>query len=287
MTKTRLKIFVKTRSMKITLCKLLNAVAVVYTSLFTYTILNVFSPARCSRQLDGRSLMTSNLTVQCGSREWKPLFAGMVLYSILYLVIFPVIITGLFWRFRNRIGTPEEQMLIGGLTRSYKKEFFWWEIINVAKKIALTLLLSLPASSRNHMFFAGLVLFMSLEIILKPFKLEIQSQLNTLWSLLTLLILGAGFSINDQKDLDSLSVKIFTSLLILVFCLVFAFSLRSMASFLLYKVLKRTHGKQIAPSEGPAGQVIGIANSEAGNHELADTNPIKIFPLGEAYKTAH
>jgi len=287
MTKTRLKIFVQITSMNITLCKLFNAIVVVYASLFTYTILNVFSPARCSRQLDGRSLMTSNLLVQCGSREWEPLLVGMVLYSILYLVIFPIVITGLFWKFRNQIGTPEEQMLIGGLTRSYKKEFFWWEIINVAKKTGLTLLLSLPASSRNQMFFASLVLFMSLEIMLKPFKLEVQSQLNTLWSLLTLLILGAGFSIDGPEDLDSLSVKIFTSLVIVVFCLVFAFSLRSMASFFLHKVLNRTTGEKIAPSEGPADQVIGITNAEAGNHELADTNPIKILPLGEASQTAH
>jgi hypothetical protein len=270
--KTRFSNWVHVKPFKLTLCKLFNAVVVVYASIFTYTVLNVFSPARCSRQVDGRLLMTSNLTVQCGSKEWKPLFIGMMFYSVLYLIVFPIIIAVLFWKFRHQIRSPEEQMLIGGLTRSYKKEFFWWEIINVAKKISLTLSLSLPASSRNHIFFAVLVLFMCFEIMLRPFKLDIQSQLNSLWSLLTLLIVGTGFSTSIEGNSDSLSIKVFGSLVIVIFCLILGFSLRSMVTLFL-RILKRE--KQETAREFPAG-----ADPTFGNTNPSEETEIKITRLG-------
>jgi len=228
LSKTRFKNLFKTHSLKITLSKLFNALIVVYVALFTYTVLNLFSPIRCSRQVDGRLLMTSNLNIQCGSEEWKLLFTSMLLYCILYLVIIPMIIGGLFWRFRHRIGTPEEQVLIGGLTRPYKVEFFWWEIVNVAKKISLTLSLTLPFDSRNTVFFVVLVLFMCLEIMIQPFKLNIQGQLNSLWSLSILLIIGTGFSTSMQSSSESTSTRVVSAFVLIIFCLVFAFSFRSL-----------------------------------------------------------
>jgi len=305
---TRLKSLFKSQSMEVTLCKLFDAVIVVYASLFTYLILNVFSPVRCSRQLDGRLLMTSSLTVQCGSEEWNPLFNAMLMYCVLYLVVFPVTIALLFWKFRYRIGSREEQMLIGGLTRSYKKEFFWWEIINVTKKVSLTISLSFPSSSRNMIFFVVLILFMCLEITVRPFKLEVQSQLNSLWSLLTLLILGLGLSSLDSS-LDPRSLEIVSSLVIIIFCLIVGFSLRSTFYFIVHR-LARKRSLELAPASAntpPAVTVVAndkkrVEDSIIETVEAMETKPdesnksdnvaspvvdldqIKIYPLGKVHE---
>ena len=295
--RTNLKKWIKVQSFKLTLCKLFNALTLIYVSLFTYTILSVFAPVRCAAQADGRSLMTSDLAVECGSREWKPLFNSMLVYGMIYLVVFPLIIASLFWRFREQIGSAEEQMLIGGLTRPYKKDFFWWEIVNVAKKIALTLALSLPSSSRNIVFFAILVLFMCFEIMVRPFKLDIQSQLNSLWSLLTLLIMGTGLSAKAEGTIDSLSLKVFSSLVIVIFCLVLAFSLRSLVSLFLHKSQKKKHQEQVLTSStgiATATQTVPITVQEIKlsteaqevTRPLNDENEIKIYRLSDVLKPA-
>jgi hypothetical protein len=188
-------------------------------------------------------------------------------------------------------------MLIGGLTRPYKKDFFWWEIVNVAKKIALTLALSLPSSSRNIVFFAILVLFMCFEIMVRPFKLDIQSQLNSLWSLLTLLIMGTGLSAKAEGTIDSLSLKVFSSLVIVIFCLVLAFSLRSLVSLFLHKSQKKKHQEQVLTSStgiATATQTVPITVQEIKlsteaqevTRPLNDENEIKIYRLSDVLKPA-
>jgi len=88
--------------------------------------------------------------------------------------------------------------------------------------------LTLPFDSRNTVFFVVLVLFMCLEIMIQPFKLNIQGQLNSLWSLSILLIIGTGFSTSMQSSSESTSTRVVSAFVLIIFCLVFAFSFRSL-----------------------------------------------------------
>ena len=72
----------------------------------------------------------------------------------------------------NQISSPEEQVSIGGLTRAYKMVGDYQS----AKKIAWTLPLSRPESSRNLLFLQCLL---SLETMVCPFKLDVQGQLDS------------------------------------------------------------------------------------------------------------
>jgi hypothetical protein len=148
---------------------------------FVYLIATLVEPMNCYDVRGGAKLAVDS-SISCFDSSWKKNFIGpAVLYGLLYVVCVPFLYVYLFYQNRNRIISQEFQDWFGALTRPYRTEVYWYEIISILKKIMIAVI---PESvsylyspeSKSLIAFISMLFFLILESKLRPFRTHIINQ---------------------------------------------------------------------------------------------------------------
>jgi hypothetical protein len=108
--------------------------------------------------------------------------ASLRLVSTPFLIIFvfgiPCSFCLLAWRVRHKVSSPELEQYLGKLFSHYRIRYFWWELVNVVRKLAIALFLRgiSPASafqSGSVILCIGIV--QSLQTTFRPWKTRLEN----------------------------------------------------------------------------------------------------------------
>ena len=122
-------------------------------------------------------------------------------------MVLPILVVILFVKYRGRFGSQEFLDRYGALTRSYRPEYFFWELVEIARKASVVLCidfltLSTPRSTRLLIIYGLMMAYTFLVIFFRPYKNERLNTLNTWWSLVpgAMILCIAFFEQADVSD---------------------------------------------------------------------------------------
>jgi hypothetical protein len=145
------------------------------TSLFTFIVSIAFSPFRCSLQVDGSYTLIPKPSEDCFSTEWFS-HLWLTLIALSFILFVPVV---LFFKLRSFKGRFQSNIFVwryGILTHVYKEKYYYWEILSMLRKSVIVVIVDLfsdfPVSLRYFVLVTFLLVWMSLESWIQPFKHE-------------------------------------------------------------------------------------------------------------------
>jgi multisubunit Na+/H+ antiporter MnhE subunit len=148
-------------------------------TLYTFLVSNSLSPFNCvSSYNTGQAVtyfMARNPSEKCYDAEWYFHVKFVLLFSLIYGLIFPIIVAVVFYRQRKKIDDPQFQAGYGALVSLYTRTFFFWELVSMTKRasfVVMTEFLSTRQDAYLTKFAASIstiAFFSGLETIYTPF----------------------------------------------------------------------------------------------------------------------
>jgi hypothetical protein len=182
------------------------AIATTYLTLPTITT-TVFGMFPCDEFDDGMSSLRSDLSIDCnasGRGAWQA-------YGYLMVAVFPVGVPLMYWvllyRMRDRLraedrGEDEKLRGLVFLWEPYKKEYWWWEVFETLRRLAMTGLLSTIDPGSFTQISSGLMMGVVSTFLLTWFQPYAETRDNViaaLSGLLLVLTFLSAFLIASQK----------------------------------------------------------------------------------------
>ena len=113
---------------------------------FMYQVLTyrTFSTFSCKAYPDG-SYLTSLPNIKCGSPEHTGMVVVSVLYIVFVILAFPIVMIWVLLKARaeNRLTEPAFILRFGTFYEQYKVECVWWEMVVLARKFCISIILAL------------------------------------------------------------------------------------------------------------------------------------------------
>ena len=106
--------------------------------------------------------------------------------AILFDAVLPAGFLYLCFRLRHKIGHDETGYYLGTLFTSFKPSFYWWEIVNIAKKVSIALVLrGIPSSNVLQVTLIVTILagFQVIQTSVSPWRRKTENLLDALGSL--------------------------------------------------------------------------------------------------------
>jgi hypothetical protein len=135
---------------------------------YVYLIATLIEPMNCYQT--GISIrLAANSSKVCFDNEWrKQYIAPAIIYSFLYVIIVPVLYGYIFKANRSKIHENVFQDRFGSLTRPYKPNLYWYEIVAIVKKFVVAVLPEsisfwYSADSKSLVAFIGIFTFLLIE----------------------------------------------------------------------------------------------------------------------------
>lgn len=211
--------------------------------LYTLLIATVVSPLNCFRQSDGTYSQAQDPSVTCFGPEWRSNFPFFIFSAILYGFGFPFFLGLVFYWNRNNVDDPTFISRFGSLVLPYRREYFWWELLNIIHKCITVLFgqfFSSSISVDSRIFLVVLALFSRTyaENLFKPYRTKWVNGMALTWGLIDAMILSTiwVFTSPETKKTER---GIFIVMVILVFVSALLFSLyhlyQSMMSYSIRK----------------------------------------------------
>jgi hypothetical protein len=155
--------------------KALSVYMFLLTGMFTFISSTSFSPFRCYPQEDGSFTLISNPTQDCFGPEWKS-HSWVIAIAILQIILIPIALIYILSRHKENITNNVYLWRYGLLFRSYKPEYFYWEVLIMLRKTMLVFLVdaSNAFNTTTRVFFILLFLILNFvaESILRPHKIQ-------------------------------------------------------------------------------------------------------------------
>ena len=155
---------------------------------------------------DDARLLRAQPTIEWGSAEYTPLWMMALAVILLFCVGLPLVVLGLSYRAFGPSGTPERRVTVELLTASYKAPFFYFEAIDLLRKLLLSsIAVIISPRSRLQLFFGAVVSGLAVIIFVgvQPYK---EKWFNFLQSLacLQILLTFVAASVLHQEDGEAL-----------------------------------------------------------------------------------
>ena len=158
-------------------------------SFYTTLISSLLEPFNCVL-LDGVDtfVIASNPSERCFTEEWYDKLGFVIVFGSLYFVVLPGILIWILMKYRGRFETLDFINRFGALTRSYRPEYFYWELVEIMRKASIVicidfLTLTSSVNTRILIIYGLLMTYSFLVILCKPFRREYLNTLNIWWSL--------------------------------------------------------------------------------------------------------
>jgi hypothetical protein len=131
------------------------------TSLFVFQLSVTFAPFRCFPQIDGTHTLIPNPQENCFDEEWKR-NSAVIAFAMLEVISIPCFLGALLFRYRNNMQSNFFEWRYSVLTKSYRPEYYWWEIFTMLRKSALVMIIDL--TNGVSPYFRGYVIVMFLVV---------------------------------------------------------------------------------------------------------------------------
>jgi hypothetical protein len=187
--------------------------------LFNYFSCQTFPEAENGPQ----SYLTSDYSINCSSERYLlyQIYAGVMIFVFPFGI--PMMYTTLLWKYRKEFSDSKWKSSVpslGFLVRSYKAGFFWFEVVECARRLILASVIGILPNSAASAPVTGIIvcqLFNYISVQYKPFKKDDDNNLNIVLSnslsliFLATLIIGAS-----TISLENTSQQVFGSILLIV-----------------------------------------------------------------------
>jgi hypothetical protein len=141
--------------------------------MYVYVLTTALEPFRCLEQPDRTLTLVASPYLDCFDTQWSDHWVSIG-FGLAYMVFIPTFLVTVLWSYRHSMDTNKFQWRFGLLTSKYKRQYYWWSLYLVAKKIFLVMLIDLTNDYTVH-FRSFLVLLMLIaalviESLCKPRK---------------------------------------------------------------------------------------------------------------------
>lgn len=153
--------------------------------------------------------------MRCNGKEAKALRLISIPFLTLVTAGVPLCFAALLFYYRKSRSNRTVKDVIGGLYRCYREDLFFWEMVVLARRLILALVLRIPRTSAFHPWSVILVLVVSvaLQFLCKPFQQEGENRAEEASLLLLILTFaaqefastGKGSAIVPSSATDSLT----------------------------------------------------------------------------------
>ncbi|GMH61636.1 hypothetical protein TrST_g9108 [Triparma strigata] len=208
------------------------AIAVTYLTLPTVTTM-IFSLFPCDDLDDGQSYLRSDYSISCDGEERT----GWVVFGLLMILVFPIGVTSAYWMLlwadREKIRRPievreqdEELMTKAFLFEPYKPEYWYFEVVETARRLMMTGVLSTIKPGSFVQLSSGLLMSIGYVVFISNIHPYVEVRDNTIAVLtgcqLVLVFMTASFMKYQTKleegeayELQGLGVMLILSYLII------------------------------------------------------------------------
>eukprot|EP00475_Leptophrys_vorax_P028010 TRINITY_DN401_c1_g1_i5.p1 TRINITY_DN401_c1_g1~~TRINITY_DN401_c1_g1_i5.p1 ORF type:complete len:691 (+),score=123.41 TRINITY_DN401_c1_g1_i5:269-2074(+) len=271
---------------------------------YTMQVVTLVQPLNCFQRGDGYYYLYSDQSVRCLDQEWNRNVGFSALYFIIFLGIFPGVISTILYMNRHDLENPKFNKLFGQLVQPYRKKFFYWEAVVMMRKIFLALTFQVFGSflsKTGQLFFIIIVLFgfLFLEVVKLPSATHHDNVLNVVWMIICILLLLSNGLIFSQDDIPE-SQKVTGGVIMLLVVLIAIFVCIGTA---IKKVLDSSQAwkasslttltvtsmPETAPSSGETDEVAMLARTLGstvgertvmGSFSLASPRPVGLTEVG-------
>lgn len=179
--------------------------------LFLFTIFLIYPTVSSSilkfyscREVNGVSYLTADFRVRCDSSEWKSRVALNILFTILFPLAIPIGFATLLYFNRQSLDHPKVLLSMGFLYAAYHRDIWWFEIVDIVHKLALTsLLVFVPLDYRLQIGIIIVGFYLMLSVSLRPYVRKGDDRLHLLILCELLLMLIGGYVYRVMGKIDS------------------------------------------------------------------------------------
>jgi hypothetical protein len=159
-------------------------------------------PLDCSTKVDGVRYLSSDLSVKCEGEEYDRLFAFAVTMLTTVIPGFPLAITWVLYRSRNKLDDSSVQSWWFYLYGMYTDRCYLWEIVVMLRKFFLVATVVLCSTMPAYQIYLGLWVFGGATVVhvhFNPFRNQQEGNLEllTLFAVTVSLLLGQAISLGD------------------------------------------------------------------------------------------
>jgi hypothetical protein len=146
-------------------------------TLYTFVLSSLLSPFQCVKQTNGEYFIDSYPAELCFQGNWNKNLPAVIFFALIYVIAFPTCLTYVMYCYGRGDGvdTLWFSVRFGLITRPYRKEVYYWELVNLLRKAAFVLSTSFwqsTSSSYETKLMTTLILlfvFLWLDIFVSPF----------------------------------------------------------------------------------------------------------------------
>jgi hypothetical protein len=169
--------------------------------LYTFIFSTWISAFNCVLQTDGSYILWQNSALKCYDDSWYSVhFTSIFFFGVLYIILFIGTLVFLLYLYSTRKADnlkrrkPQIFQFIRFFIQPYNESRYWWELINILKKILLICAGTLSGKQDNDSssyFFTLfiLILFLLIDMSFTPHRKAEVNKLALLWDIIALLIL--------------------------------------------------------------------------------------------------
>jgi hypothetical protein len=159
-------------------------------TLYTFLVSTSVGPFNCVSHYNDSTksttyIMARNPSKLCYDSEWYYHLNFVVLFSILYGIVFPLVVAAEFFRHRKKIDDPQFQVGYGTLIFLFRRSFFFWELVSMLKRasfVVMTQFLNARQDAYMTKYAASIsavAFFSGLEAIYTPYTTKNLNLLNS------------------------------------------------------------------------------------------------------------
>ncbi|KNC54518.1 uncharacterized protein AMSG_12348 [Thecamonas trahens ATCC 50062] len=154
----------------------------------------------CTRLYDGRWLLDADMSLVCYNGTWWAVASFGGVCTMVYVVGIPAVCGWMLWKAKTADALFDARVLneIGGLYRSYRRHYFWFELVQLGRRLWIacaslffSTLYSFQFLLLGGVFFASTLAFLRLEPYFLPMYNTLEARLNAI--LVGILVLGIMF----------------------------------------------------------------------------------------------
>jgi hypothetical protein len=176
----------------------------------------IFRIFKC-RQIGSVEYLLADFSIQCWQPDHLWAVGAAVLCMLLYCVGIPAGSAYLLYRRKDKLGHADTVSLFGSLYLSYERPFWYWDSVEMTKKMILTGGLVMVATGSSAQVLIGMLVslaYLMTVIRLEPYedlvadRLQMMTSLQIMLNLLTGLVVKLDAKSPDQSEYDMHTVGV-------------------------------------------------------------------------------
>jgi hypothetical protein len=159
---------------------LLPTIVVISSGLHSFLVSSAVQPLNCIRSdTDSSSavfVMAYNPSYRCYDQQWYIHLPLVLLFCILYGLVLPLTVGYALFVHRTNIDEPKFSNRYGVLFKHYRREYFFWELVLMLKKVTLILTVQFLSTRKKASYgvkFTSSIsiigFYLALEAVIQPY----------------------------------------------------------------------------------------------------------------------